>query len=261
MGRSDTGADAYAGEPEEQPEHDVAMASFFLDRFEVTVGRFRRFVDQFDGTPPAAGAGAHPLLVGSGWQSQWDAELPATRAELNSSLQCYTEYTWTDAPGSNEANAISCVSWYEAFAFCIWDGGRLPTEAEWEYAAAGGAENRLYPWGPQAPDSTRANYEDSERTPFVDVWSHPAGAGNWGQEALAGGMWEWVLDWHTVDWYSVGPTPCDNCANLNSPPYRGIRGGAWPYGAIRMRAAARESYGPGEHTSNIGFRCARSLNP
>ena len=59
--------------------------------------------------------------------------------------------TWTDAPGDNEQLPMNCVGFYEAFAFCLWDGGRLPTEAEWESVAAGGEENRLYPWGSTAP--------------------------------------------------------------------------------------------------------------
>ncbi|MCP4247194.1 MAG: formylglycine-generating enzyme family protein, partial [bacterium] len=200
---STSGSDAdVGGNANEQPEHDATVASYVLDRFEVTVGRFRKFVDQYSGTPPASGAGQHPLIAGSGWQSTWDAMLPDSQAALISDLK-YQQPTWTDTPGV-EARAINNVSWYVAFAFCVWDGGRLPTEAEWEYAAAGGTENRLYPWGGAAAVD-QANYSDSGNNRFIVVGSYPSGQGRWGQDDLAGGMSEWVLDWRGVNWYDAGP--------------------------------------------------------
>src|ERR1700730_5736435 len=73
-------------------------------------------------------------------------------APTNTTLGCESEFdTWTASAGSHENLPINCVNWYEAYSFCIWDGGFLPSEAEWEYAAAGGARQRTYPWGPTAP--------------------------------------------------------------------------------------------------------------
>ena len=96
MGRGDLTDDA-AGDGDEQPEHDATVAAFVLDRFEVTVGRFRRFVAAFDGTPPVANAGAHPLIEGSGWRPEWDASLPSDRPTLVASLKCDPSLrTWTD---------------------------------------------------------------------------------------------------------------------------------------------------------------------
>ena len=266
MGRGG-GTDAYGGGSSETPEHSATVASFKLDTFEITVGRFRKFVAQFNGTPPAVGAGAHPLIVNSGWQAGWNASLAASQAALVANLKCSAPYqTWTDAPGANEGYAINCVSWYEAAAFCAWDGGRMPTEAEWEYAAAGGSDNRLYPWASgAAPDNTLAvfncKHDGMAGCSFADlapVGSTPAGNGKWGQRDLAGGMWEWNLDYYDQTWYSGGGAACSNCANLNANPYRLFRGGDWFNGASFLRAACRSLNSPSDRYDFIGARCSRS---
>ena len=127
----------------------------------MTVGRFRAFVNAGKGTqanPPSPGDGAHPLLGQSGWSSSFNGSLPTDTTALRAALKCSGSYdTWTDTPGGNETLAMNCLTWFDAFAFCAWDGGRLPTEAEWNYAAAGGSEQRVYPWGATI-DSTKARY-------------------------------------------------------------------------------------------------------
>jgi formylglycine-generating enzyme required for sulfatase activity len=266
MGRcGDAGAgcsDEWNGGGEEVPEHDATVSDFYLDTFAVTVGRFRKFVEQYDGTAPAQDAGAHPLIADSGWQNAWNSELPSTETGLTSNLKCsyIGGQTWTDTAGANEQYPINCVSWYEAFAFCIWDGGRLPTEAEWEYAAAGGSENRLYPWGPEAPDGTpeRANMHNTANSSFIDVGSYPDGAGRYGQHDLAGSTWEWVLDWYEGEWYSGDGNTCNNCSNLNNPFYRVARGGSFGNNALYLRSAYRFYDSPSNRAGSIGFRCART---
>jgi len=266
MGRSENGADAYAdGESRELPEHDAMVDSFYLDTFEVTVGRFRRFVEQYDGTPPAEGAGAVPSTPESGWVSPgFDAYMPDSQAALRQKLALCLHNTWTDDPGNNEESAINCVAWDVAYAFCIWDGGRLPTEAEWEYAAAAGDENRLYPWGDAPPDSSHANYGDGTAWPFVPVGSRPAGDGKWGHHDLAGGVSEHVRDEFDFDWYSGPGNPCANCVNLQDDPEHfgtPVRGGSWKDSAAELRAAARQD-GPTPGAFSIqhvqyGLRCVR----
>ena len=138
------------------------MSGFRLDKYLATVGRFRAFVAaSVAGWVPAAGSGKHVHLNGgqglvnsggAGYEPGWDPtdtlELATTSADWMARLNCEPSFhTWTDIPGQNESLPINCVDWYEAYAFCIWDGGFLPSEAEWEDAAAGGAEQRAYPWG------------------------------------------------------------------------------------------------------------------
>jgi cysteine-rich repeat protein len=245
------------------------IATFALDKYEVTVGRFRNFANAYTGRP-ANGAGAHPLINGSGWQSsEYDAPMDADKQALTLNVQCDNSYqTWDDS-GRNDFLPMNCLTWYEAFAFCAWDGGRLPTDAEWEYAAKGGKENRAYPWGDTpVPDGTSAtasyaNYDclgdGSARgvCAFADilrVGKQPMGVSKYLQLDLAGSVMEWVLDW-----YDTLPASCDNCANIASGSSRVIRGGGWNLGAPSLAS----DYRPGgnaavSHSPYIGLRCARA---
>ena len=249
-------------ESDEQPEHPATLSSFALDKYEVTVGRFRAFVEAGAGTqssPPAAGSGAHPLIAGSGWDSAWNTQLPADQAGLIANVGCSPSYqTWTDTAGANETYPMNCVSWYEAFAFCIWDGGRLPTEAEWEYASAGGDENREFPWGNDVTEPLPANYEGNHNPPLLSVGSEPLGDGRWGHADLAGSMWEWTLDWRASDWHTTTQTGCSDCANLTAASNRVRRGGSRLNPADSLRAANRGSSSPDGHHNGVGFRCSRT---
>lgn len=290
MGRSTdpSSADYFEGLPsnkytEELPEHTAIVDGFVLDKYEVTVGRFRKFVDAYDqwhtaGGNPRPGAGAHPAIPGTGWAESWEASpdiIPADGAALRKNLNCEENtQTWTDQPGSNEAAAINCVVWEEAFAFCVWEGGRLPTEAEWEYAAAGGDENRLFPWGAAEPMGIdRANalvgHDTSQANPRAEVGRAQAGAGRWGHLDLGGGMLEWVFDKFSfgyADKYGKAIV-CDNCVTLESPiEKRTLRGGHWDSQIDFLRAAShvtagwsqRVEWSNGNAHAMTGFRCAYS---
>jgi formylglycine-generating enzyme required for sulfatase activity len=238
------------------------VASFNLDTYEVTVGRFRRYVEAFSG-PPTPGSGENPQVPGSGWSSTWDSDLPASKAALRTALSCHDYATWTDAPGNAESKPINCVNWYEAFAFCTWDRGRLPSESEWEYAATGGAENRVYPWGGEAPTTDHVNFRcEGDGTPdcsladIVDVGSKPAGAGRWDTLDLSGSLYEHVLDIY-------GPyanATCNNCAKLDGGLDRVQRGGSW-FNSTNSDGHTRSTqrvFGlPSLRFFNLGFRCAR----
>ncbi len=240
--------------------YPAKVSAFRLDRFEITVGRFRQFVASYPGSKPAVGAGAHPLIMGSGWQAGWSASLAVGQAELKAAANCSPwSQTWTDAVGGNENKPMNCIDWYEAFAFCAWDGGRLETEAEWNYAAAGGGEQRQYPWSnpPSATpiDSTYAVYNGVSIAPVGT--KSPKGDGKWGQADLAGGVWEWTLDWYSYHY----ATPCVDCAIVmqNAASNRVARGAGWNHVASSLLTSVRDEVAPTIHFGNLGGRCARAL--
>ena len=156
---------------------------------------------------------------------------------------------------------MNCVSWAESFAFCIWDGGFLPTEVQWEYAAAGGIENRKYPWGASEPTSEEATFGGTKGV-LIPVGSHPKGRGRWGHHDLAGSRWEWTLDFFRVDWYAswTSGSVCVDCANLANADYQVFRGGGWASTAEESRVTFRAG-GPTSFSyraDDIGVRCARA---
>jgi formylglycine-generating enzyme required for sulfatase activity len=120
-------------------DYRATVSDFRLDDYEVTIGRFKNFVAVYEDHQPGVGSGRNPNNADDpGWASSWNDALPGSQAELEASVVA------CDAPfvtyGSADANLpMNCITWFEAYAFCIWDGGRLPTDAETNYAAVGGA--------------------------------------------------------------------------------------------------------------------------
>jgi formylglycine-generating enzyme len=259
---------------DEVPQHPVTLAPYMLDRFEVTVGRFRTFVDSWDYLGLPDGAGGDAVVAGSGWRSAWNVDLPASKGELENDVSCQsaTGYpvpqfaTWTSAVGSKENFPITCVTWYEAFAFCAWDGGRLPTEAEWEFAAANGSRADLYPWGEDAPTPELALYcgQDQEQClnplslAVLAVGSLSKGANRWGNRDLAGNVGEWVLDtWAPYPTAAV-TNYADVASGAASSETRVYRGGDWTECSSFMRAASRQATASTDVSPADGFRCAKS---
>jgi formylglycine-generating enzyme required for sulfatase activity len=239
--------------------YPATVSDFKLDVYEVTVGRFRAFVSAgkgTQGTPPAAASGANPNLAGSGWQAAWNTSLVANTNALKAAIKCNATYqTWTDSPAGNEDRPMNCITWYEAFAFCIWDGGRLPTEAEWNYVAAGGDEQRLYPWGATAPDDTYAVYCGGSCASTQNVGAKsPKGDGKWGHADLAGNVNEWALDWSATPY----PMPCSNCGVVTSGAARVQRGGSFQMNESVLPTSPRGCGDPTNRNQNLGARCARS---
>jgi formylglycine-generating enzyme required for sulfatase activity len=280
-------------------EADPAIVSSFrLDKYLVTVGRFRQFVNAWNrGWMPDQGSGKHTHLNGGlgladithpgfaeweqGWQSSDDTGLTLTVVDCPGIKNAAT---WTPAPGNNENLPMNCINWYEAYAFCIWDGGFLPSEAEWEYAAAGGIQQREYPWGSAVsgmacPGRQYAifgcNYPNgpglcsgaSSGLGICEDFSHIApvgfanlGAGAWEQLDLAGSLQEWTMDWYVLQYMS----PCSDCAYLTADalgpnPERVTRGGSF-YDPLSDVVPTFRSHTGAAHLS-VGFRCARAPSP
>jgi formylglycine-generating enzyme required for sulfatase activity len=252
--------------------YPATVGAFGLDSYEVTVGRFRAFVHAGLGTaqnPPTEGSGGHPKLADSGWLSAWNDKLSADLDTLKADLKCDNTYaTWTDLPDSHEAFPMNCLTWFEAFAFCAWDGGRLPTEAEWNLADAGGDEHRVFPWSQPADsdviDPSFAVYAcqgdgsgpaDCAMSDILPVGSRfLKGNAKWGQSDLAGSMAEWMLDWH-----GIYPSPCVDCANTTLGLARVVRGGAFSDAKALLRTDYRTFALPAARGHDRGARCARSL--
>ena len=262
----------------------ASVSGFRLDKYLVTVGRFRQFVTAWNGgagyTPPA-GSGKHAHLYGGrglvnvggdagvvyepGWVTSDNSHIAPTNANLTTA--CNSAYaTWTTSAGSQENLPINCVNWYESYAFCIWDGGFLPSEAEWEYAAAGGSQQREYPWGSASPGTGNqyaiygAYYPNGSGVlesvmNIAPVGTATPGAGLWGQLDLAGEMWEW-----NMDLYAPYVDPCVDCANLTAASYRVFRGG--DFATLMSTSVVLPSYrfaGTSIPRSlSVGFRCART---
>ena len=228
----------------EQPEHLVALDGFWIDQTEVTNAHYRQCVE--------AGVCQAPTSCDEG----------------------EGEPTYEDASKAN--HPVVCVNWHGAQAYCEWAGGRLPTEAEWEYAARG-EQGAIYPWGdtwPDTPDSARLNFCDVncpkswKDTEFNDgyeitapVGSFPDGASWCGAQDLAGNVAEWVGDWYQEDYYYVSPSinPLGPESGIYNPQYEGPvkvrRGGGWDYDWFLVRAAFRSIDPPDARESDLGFRC------
>lgn len=250
------------------PLYPATVSPFRLDKYEVTVGRFRKFFAALEsGWRPVAGSGKNPNAANDpGWLK--------TNQSFVSPLMtyqgpfCESELTWTPSPVdvAGESRPVNCISWESAFAFCIWDGGRLPTETEWLYAATGGGDasgQRQYPWSsPSASrqiDPTDANYYVSGCTGpcLIPVGSRPNGDGRFGQSDLSGNVAEWVLDWG-----GPYPLPCHDCIASASDPMQGhaLRGGSMADVAEGVLTSARHvptGNGRGGHYY-AGMRCARA---
>jgi formylglycine-generating enzyme required for sulfatase activity len=188
---------------------------FQIARYPVTVEEYRRFVED------------------EGYRNErwWQAGgFPENREPRD----------W-DEQVQHPNRPVTGVSWYEASAYCAWDGVRLPSEAEWELAAAG-LEDRGYPWGPQVPDEQRANFDMKVGHP-TPVGLYPAGATPEGVADMAGNVWEWVEDWYERDKVRV------------------LRVGSFIGGSRLLRASDRGWDEPGVRDLDIGFRCARDVAP
>ncbi|MDP2361701.1 MAG: SUMF1/EgtB/PvdO family nonheme iron enzyme [bacterium] len=212
------------------PEHTVYLDAYWIDIYEVTNREYKLFCD--------ATSRAYPPDPGFSGMSGYF---------LN-----YPQYP------------VVNVYWADAMAYATWAGKRLPTEAEWERAAKGNTDNRLWPWGNVFNANIGGTIHHANTSVTGDGFTYTAPDGNYptgtspvGCMDMAGNVWEWCSDWYSSSYYSSSPYL--NPQGSVSGTYRVRRGGYWSSYSSYARCAYRSSDTPTNRTYNIGFRCARTL--
>ena len=234
------------GELDEHPQHQVTLSGYCIDRTEVTVAAYARCAASRKCT---------------------SAMEPATKGQ---------ESLCNGTRADRQDHPVNCVDWDQARTYCGFVNKRLPSEAEWEYAARG-SDGRMYSWGNEPPSAKRLNacdrecralgkrmgeewpitmYDDSDGwETTAPVGSFPAGASPFGALDMTGNVWEWTADWYGR--YQAG-------ASTNPPRdkdgwARVLRGGGWDSSdAGKLRTASRGRVGPALRDADLGFRCARA---
>ena len=217
------------GDDDEKPIHTVRVPSFEIAQTEVTVAQYRKCVEARECTAP----------------------------DTNGSCN------W--GKSGRDDHPVNCVDWEQANAFCAWVGARLPTEAEWEYAARSGGKDIEFPWGNEAADCARAVVDPPGdvgngcgKDSTWPVCSKPRGNSTQGLCDMAGNVWEWVADcWHGS--YQGAPSDGSAWRRVCEGSGRVFRGGSWSSNAGFVRAAFRLGRAPGFRRGYLGFRPARSI--
>ena len=256
MGSTDSEASS-----DEKPVHSVTLSSFRMGKYEITVTQFKAFVDDSGYKTDAENGDGSYIWTGTEWKKT---------AGIN----------WRhDEEGKLRSNGdypVVHVSWNDADAYCKWLSRktskkyRLPTEAEWEYAAGNGSRHTKYSWGNSLPSGTKVGNVADETAKkrfswtifdgYTDgyVFAAPVGsfsANDFGLHDMTGNVWEWCNDWY--DNYSSSAVTNPTGAVTGS--HRVHRGGGWDYGPQNCRVAHRNNNTPTYRLLNLGFRVAYSF--
>jgi len=208
------------GDPDEQPVHQVYLDAFYMDKHQLSVGEYAKFLETTSHVAPP----------------DWEI--------MSKSM--------------HQKRPVINVDWADADAYCRWAGKRLPTEAEWEKAARG-TDGRIYPWGNELPTQFHANMKKevwNNHVVLTPVGLFEGGKSPYGIYDMAGNVWEWVSDWYAPNYYRssslrnpIGPPLGD---------YKVVRGGSWGSGPKDLRSADRETHLPSFQGFGTGFRCAKT---
>jgi formylglycine-generating enzyme required for sulfatase activity len=263
-------------------EHQVMLTrSFYLGKYEVTNREYRDALQwAYDQSPRLITVSEDQVLDNVDGSTVLLLRLGPEHSGISFSNEAFS------VTPDYEDHPVVYVSWYGAAAYCDWlslqvgleraynhatwecgggdpytaQGYRLPTDGEWEYATQYGGE-RLYPWGDESPDCSRANYDCG--TGWVGdtapVGSYPPAPASLGLYDMAGNVWEWCNDWYECD---LGIQPVTDPTGPATATYRVVRGGSWYYWYIgNLRCANRYDNAPSDAVYYNGFRCARSGHP
>ncbi|HSN04593.1 MAG TPA: SUMF1/EgtB/PvdO family nonheme iron enzyme [Nitrospira sp.] len=220
----------------EMPQRSVYLDAYEIDKYEVTTVQYLKFVLATNRSP----------------QVDW-------------------KFDGGNFQETMVAHPIMHVTWYEADEYCKWAGKRLPTEAEWEKAARGDADARIYPWGNEMAGLSRANYgrtglsgpvrDRPERLllypPIISVFKYDNSASPYGIFQMAGNVAEWVADWYDKDYYKKAPDK--NPKGPETGTQKAFRGGGWIDSTPSVRVSQRNGTDPKTSMNWMGFRCARDV--
>ena len=256
----------------EGPVRRVRLDPFWIDACAVSNERFSQFVEATEYVTEAERLGTAFVFAGL-----LPDDFPPTRGVVQAPWWRQVEGAdWMHPEGPHSdvedrmAHPVVHVSWNDAQEFCVWAGTRLPTEAEWEYAARGGHEGRAFPWGDELEPGGEHRMNvwqgafPNENT-RADGWYGTCpvdefAANDYGLHNTTGNVWEWCSNWYSRDFHTR-----EKRTNPQGPgrgTHRASRGGSYLCHASycrRYRVAARQALTPDSSTGNVGFRCVRPL--
>lgn len=249
------------GQDMEKPVHEVEVASFYMDTHEVTIEEFRAFVDDTGYVTDAEKKDGCYIWNGEEW-------------EKTEGINWRFDELGNKHKADKKNHPVTHLSWNDADAYAQWVGKRLPTEAEWEYAARGGSRGYRYAWGNEPlGQEVVANLSDENLVKVVTSWPYSKGyddgytfsspVGSFAPNAfglydMAGNAWEWCADYFDEAYYRRSPRR--NPRNDDANEQRVLRGNSWDGRPGLLRCSRRTSDAQSNSYVETGFRCAKDID-